>query len=163
MRRSHKSGLGFGVTSGIITPLGLIVGLYSSTQSVLIIVGGILTIAIADAFSDSLGVHVSKEADAEYSTKEVWEATISTFLSKFLFALMFVVPFLLFSLKAAVVASVFWGVFLLGIFSYFIAKNRNGNPWLAIGEHLGIAAIVIAITYYLPLILQSLYNVPSIL
>lgn len=155
MKRSHKSGLGFGATSGIITPLGLIVGLYSGTQSMAIIVGGILTIAIADAFSDALGVHVSKEADRGYSIKEVWEATLVTFFSKFLFALMFVVPFLLFHVWTATVFSVLWGMTLLAIFSYFIAKTRNGNPWWAIGEHVGIGVFVVVITYYLPTLIKA--------
>jgi len=156
MKRSHKSGLGFGVTSGIITPLGLIVGLYSGTQSTPVILGGILTIAIADAFSDSLGVHVSKEADHSYSTREVWEATLSTFFSKFSFALLFMFPFIFFSAKAATIISVVGGLSVLSIFSYVIAKNRGSGPWWAIGEHVGIAAFVVAITYYLPPLIESL-------
>ena len=155
MKRSHKSGLGFGLTSGIITPLGIIVGLYSGTQSVSVIVGGILTIAIADAFSDSLGIHISKESSNEYSTREIWEATITTFLSKFFFALMFVIPFLLFSVVTAVFFSVLFGLFLLGIFSFFIAKSRNESPLWAIFEHLGIACFVVLITYYIPFLVMN--------
>lgn len=150
MKRSHKSGFGFGVTSGIITPLGLIVGLYSGTHSTPVIVAGILTIAVADAFSDSLGIHVSKESDHEYSMREVWEATITTFLSKFCFALMFVVPFLLFSTSMAVIFSIMWGMLLLGIFSYWIAIGRKDSPWWAVLEHILIALFVVLITYYLP-------------
>jgi VIT1/CCC1 family predicted Fe2+/Mn2+ transporter len=154
MKRSYRAGLGFGVTSGIITPLGIIVGLYSGTQSLLVIVSGILTIAVADAFSDSMGVHVSKESDHEYSTKEVWEATLSTFVSKFLFAMMFIVPFIFFSVRTGVIVSVLWGMSLLAIFSYFIAKGRNGNPWLAIAEHLLISSVVVVMTYYMPILIS---------
>jgi VIT1/CCC1 family predicted Fe2+/Mn2+ transporter len=154
MKRSHKAGLGFGITSGIITPLGIIVGLYSGTQSLVIVVGGILTIAVADAFSDSIGVHVSKESDHQYSTREVWEATITTFISKFLFALMFVIPFLVFPVRTGVIISVIFGTTLLAILSYFIARARDGNPWLAIGEHVFIASLVIVITYYMPVLLR---------
>ena len=68
------------------------VGLYSGTYSTMVVIAGILTIAIADAFSDSLGIHISKETTNEYSTKEVWEATISTFITKFCVAMTFVVP-----------------------------------------------------------------------
>lgn len=155
MKRSHKSGLGFGVTSGVITPLGIIVGLYSGTESVIAIISGILTIAIADAFSDSVGVHVSKEADHSYSTREVWEATIATFVSKFIFALMFVIPFSLFSLKTAVLVSVVWGMFLLSFFSYIVARNRNGNGFLAIAEHLSISIVVVIMSYYVPLFIKA--------
>ena len=155
MKRSHKAGFGFGVTSGIITPLGLIVGLYSGTQSTLVIVAGILTIAIADAFSDSLGIHVSKESDHQYSTREIWEATITTFLSKLCFALMFLFPFLLFSTCTAVIVSIVFGISLLGGLSYWIALGRDGSPWWAVFEHVLIAFFVILITYYLPVWIQS--------
>ena len=157
MKRSHKSGLGFGIASGIITPLGLIAGLYSGTQSALIIVGGILTIAIADAFSDSLGIHFSKKSDNQYSLREVWEATITTFVTKFFFAIMFVVPFLLLPVKVAVILSIAWGAFLLSLFTFFIARSRNECPWRTIAEHLSIAAIVVAMTYYLPILIKSYF------
>ena len=52
----------FRVDLGVITTLGLIVGLHSGTHSRAIVIGGILTIAIADAMSDALGIHVSEES-----------------------------------------------------------------------------------------------------
>ena len=57
--RPLKKGLGFGLTSGVITTLGLIVGLHAGFQSKAVVIGGILTIAIADA----LGIHPSEEFD----------------------------------------------------------------------------------------------------
>ncbi len=96
MKHSLKIGISFGLTSGIITTLGLIVGLHSGTHSRLIVIGGILIIAIADAFSDALGIHISEESENKHDTKEIWESTIFTFLSKFVFALTFIAPFLLF-------------------------------------------------------------------
>ena len=86
MKHSLKVGFSFGLTSGIITTLGLMVGLNSGTRSKLVIIGGVLTIAIADAFSDALGIHISEESENRHSGKEIWEATMSTFLSKFIFA-----------------------------------------------------------------------------
>jgi VIT1/CCC1 family predicted Fe2+/Mn2+ transporter len=85
MKHSLKTGFSFGLTSGIITTLGLMVGLHSGTHSKLVVVGGILTIAIADAFSDALGIHISEESENKHTKKEIWESTISTFLSKFVF------------------------------------------------------------------------------
>lgn len=49
MRHSFKVGFCFGITSGIITTLGLMVGLNSGTNSQLVVIGSILIIAIADA------------------------------------------------------------------------------------------------------------------
>ena len=148
MNHSLKVGLSFGLTSGIITTLGLMVGLYSGTQSRLAVLGGILTIAIADAFSDALGIHISEESENKHTTKEIWESTISTFLFKFIFALTFIVPVLLLQLQTAIIISVVWGLSALGLFSFYIAKEQKAKPWKVISEHLFIALLVIVLTYY---------------
>ena len=148
MKHPLKVGFSFGLTSGIITTLGLMVGLHSSTHSRLVIIGGILTIAIADAFSDALGIHVSEESEAKHTTKEIWQSTIATFLTKFVFAMTFVIPILLLSLTTAIVVSIVWGLSLLGVFSYYIAKEQKAKPWRAVLEHMLIGLVVIGITHY---------------
>ncbi|MFC1663970.1 VIT1/CCC1 transporter family protein [Patescibacteria group bacterium] len=148
MKHSLKIGFSFGLTSAIITTLGLIVGLNSSTHSKLVVLGGILVIAIADAFSDAFGIHVSEESENKHTAKEIWISTICTFSTKFVFALTFIVPVLLFTLSTAVIISVIWGLSLLSIFSFYIAKEQKTRPWKVIIEHLLIAVTVIIITYY---------------
>jgi VIT1/CCC1 family predicted Fe2+/Mn2+ transporter len=148
MKHSLKIGFSFGLTSGIITTLGLMVGLHSGTHSKLVVIGGILTIAIADAFSDALGIHMSEESENKHTTREIWESTISTFLSKFAFALIFIVPLLLFQLSTAIIVSVICGLSLLGVFSFYLAKEQKTKPWKMVIEHLIIALVVIVITHY---------------
>jgi len=110
--------------------------------------GGILTIAIADAFSDALGIHISEEAENKHTAREIWESTISTFLSKFLFALTFIVPILLLELSTAIIVSVFYGLSLLGIFSFYMAREQGVKPWKTVAEHLFVALAVLLITHY---------------
>jgi VIT1/CCC1 family predicted Fe2+/Mn2+ transporter len=150
MKVSHSIGIGlsFGLTSGVITTLGLMVGLNAGTHSKLVVIGGILTIAIADAFSDALGIHVSEESEGEHTGREIWESTISTLLSKFVFALTFVVPVLLFELSTAVLVSVAWGLLVLAVYSYYIARRQKIAPYKVVGEHLAIAVVVIFITNF---------------
>ncbi len=147
MKHSMEVGFSFGITSGIITTLGLMVGLNAGTNSKLAVLGGILTIAIADAFSDALGIHISEESENKHSSKEIWESTLSTFLFKFFVALSFIIPVLAFELSTAVIVSIIWGLSLLCILSYRIArvqKIRSGN---AVLEHLSIAIIVIVLAH----------------
>jgi VIT1/CCC1 family predicted Fe2+/Mn2+ transporter len=148
MKRSLKVGFSFGLTSGIITTLGLIVGLHSGTHSRLVVIGGILVIAIADALSDAMGVHISEESENKHSIREIWESTISTFLSKFVFALTFVVPILLFRLSVAIIICVIWGLSLLTIFSVYLARQQGVKPYKSVLEHLSIAIFVIIVTHY---------------
>ena len=124
------------------------IGLYSSTGSKLAVIGGILTIAIADAFSDALGIHISEESESKHTAKEIWESTASTFFSKFVFALTFIIPVLLFELSTAIMVSVIWGLSVLSILSFTIAKEQKAKPWKVIAEHLIIALMVIAIAHY---------------
>ena len=149
MKHSIKIGFSFGLTSGIITTLGLMVGLNSGTHSKLVVLGGILTIAIADAFSDALGIHISEESENKHSTKEIWQSTISTLISKFIFALTFVIPVLLLELSTAIVVSIIWGLSMLSILSFRIAKEQKANPWKVITEHLLIVLVVIIATHHL--------------
>ncbi len=149
MNHSMKVGFSFGLTSGIITTLGLMVGLSSGTHLKLAVIGGILTIAIADSFSDAMGIHVSEESENIHTTKEIWQATIATFSSKFVFALTFIVPVLVFKdLSTAVLVSVIWGLSLLSVLSFIMAKQHKMKPWRPVVEHLSIAMIVIVITHY---------------
>lgn len=147
MNLSILKGLGFGITSGTVTTLGLMVGLHSGTHSKAVIISGVLVIAIADAFSDALGIHISEES-GNHDNKHVWSSTIATFLSKFVFALTFLVPIFLFPLSGAIIASIIWGLTLITLFSYYIAKLQQKRALEIIAEHLFITILVIIITHY---------------
>jgi VIT1/CCC1 family predicted Fe2+/Mn2+ transporter len=148
MKESLKTGVTFGLTSGTITTLGLMIGLYSGTNSRGIVIGGILTIAIADSLSDALGIHISEEADHTRTTTQVWAATAATFLSK-LCAIIFVVPVLLFDLPTAITINLAWGISLITILSYYLARNQGAKPWKVILEHIAITILVVTLTHFL--------------
>ena len=158
MKHSMQVGFSFGLTSAIITSIGLIVGLHASTNSELAVIGGIITIAVADALSDALGIHISEEFENVHTPKEVWIATISTFLTKFVVAASFLAPILLLSLGTAVIICIIWGMLLLGIFSWFIGKAQGTNKWSVITEHLTIAVVVILLTHYLGIWIEHTFS-----
>lgn len=149
MQLSIWKGMGFGLTSGIITTLGLMVGLNSGTHSEKVVVAGILIIAVADALSDALGMHVSEESDNKRTTKQIWIATLATFLSKLLIASTFVIPVLLFELQTAIIVSIAWGLSLIALFSYYVARHHHEKPYHVVIEHLVIAIIVVILTNYI--------------
>ena len=124
------------------------VGLNSGTHSQLVVLGGIFTIAIADAFSDALGIHMSEESENKHTTKEIWMSTIATFSTKFLTALTFAIPILLFKLNTAIIISIIWGFLLMILLSYRMAKKQNEKPFNIISEHVLIGTIVIIATHY---------------
>jgi vacuolar iron transporter family protein len=157
MKHSLQVGFSFGITSGIITTLGLLAGLSSGTNSKLAVIGGILTIAIADSLSDAMGIHISEESENRHSNREIWESTFSTFFCKFVIAVSFVLPVLFFDLKYATLICVFWGFSLLCIFSYFIAKNNKDRVVHVVFEHLAIGVLVIILAHYVGVLISNIY------
>ncbi|MGB5333164.1 MAG: hypothetical protein WBM80_12135 [Woeseiaceae bacterium] len=144
-----RTGLFFGATSGVITTIGLIVGLNSGTKSVIAVLGGILVIAVADAMSDALGIHLAEEADPSTTHDHVWSATIMTFLTKFVFSISFAVPLLLLPLATAVLVSVVWAMLVIVVLSYFLARSQGESPLAIIAEHVGIAMLVVIFSHYI--------------
>ncbi len=145
MKKSLKTGINFGVISGIITTLGLIIGLAFGTGSKIAVIGGILTIAFADALSDALGIHISEESKTSNS-KNIWTATLSTFASKAFFSLTFLIPVILFNLLTATIISIIYAVIVIGVISYIISKK---SKYKTILEHELIAVIVIIATFFI--------------
>ncbi len=158
MKHSITVGLSFGMTSGIITTMGLMVGLSSGTSSRIAVIGGILTIAIADAFSDALGIHISEEAENVHTGKEIWVSTIATFFAKFLFASTFIVPVIFLKLGIAILVNIIWGILVLGIASFVLAKVQNENPFKVVSEHVLIAILVIILSHYTGKLISHYFN-----
>lgn len=144
-----RTGLFFGATSGVITTIGLIAGLHAGTNSVTAVLGGILVIAVADALSDALGIHLAEEADPNASQRHIWAATVTTFITKFLFAITFAIPVLLLPLRSAVLASVVWGIAVIAVLSWFIARAQKSSPLAIVAEHVGIAIVVVVVSHYI--------------
>ncbi|HAP41253.1 MAG TPA: hypothetical protein DCQ94_16070 [Nitrospira sp.] len=149
MRTALKIGFSFGLTSGVITTLGLMVGLHAGTHSMPAVLGGILTIAVADAMSDALGIHVAEESKNHGNTHDIWASTAATFSAKFVIAGTFAVPVLFLPLDLALVVSLIWGLSLLAVLSYALARAQRVPPWKVIGEHVLIGLSVVAISHYL--------------
>ncbi|MDA3802609.1 MAG: hypothetical protein PF488_01770 [Patescibacteria group bacterium] len=149
MLKGLKIGFGFGLASAVITTLGLMVGLAASTQSKLAIIGGIVMIAIADSFSDSLGIHIAKESEGNFSKKQVWQATLFTLLFKMIFAASFLIPIIFLPIYPAIYVSLVWGAVVLIFQSLKLAENNNSKAVKVIIEHLAIATFVIVVNYYL--------------
>lgn len=158
MKQFLKAGVSFGLTSATITTLGLMIGLYATTNSKMVVLGGILVIAIADAFSDALGIHIAEESKNCHTEKEIWFATLFTFLSKFIFALTYAIPFIFCEIKTAIILDIVWGYFLLSALSFVIANGSKEKPIRIIAEHVFIATLVIIITHFIGVWIAAVFK-----
>ena len=147
--KGARTGVFFGATSGVITTIGLIVGLHAGTQSLIAVLGGILVVAVSDAMSDAMGIHLAQEADPDSTHDHVWAATIWTFVTKLLVALTFALPLLWLPLQTAVIVCVSWGFLVITLLSAYLAHVQRVKALNVITEHLGIAIVVVTVSYFI--------------
>lgn len=138
----------FGATSAIITSLALVTGLDSVNNAKISIIGGLLAIAIADNISDTLGIHIYKEAETT-DRKEVYLTTFVNYFTRLFVTMVFVLILLIFPFNVAVILSVIYGLFILSFISYIIAKRKHMDPVETSLKHLVLAIAVIIVSNYL--------------
>jgi vacuolar iron transporter family protein len=146
----------FGSTSAIITNISLVVGLGYSSISKSAIIGSLLVIAVADNISDSLGIHIYKESES-CEIKKSFILTLGNFFARLVISLSFIGIVLLFPIRVAAALTIIWGISLLSIISYLIAKRNKENPLSEIFKHIAIAVLVIAASRYAGYIISRYY------
>jgi len=155
--KGARTGIFFGATSGAITTIGLIVGLHAGTESLIAVLGGILVIAVADAMSDAMGIHLAQEADPDSSSDHIWAATFWTFATKLFVALTFALPLLWLPLQTAVIVAVSWGLVVITLLSAVIAHRQAVRALPVITEHLAITIAVVMLSYYIGIWVRSAF------
>jgi VIT1/CCC1 family predicted Fe2+/Mn2+ transporter len=146
--RPAQTRFSFGATSAIITNLGIITGLDTLTHPKLSIIGALLVIALADNLSDSFGIHIYQESE-HIGKKEVWLSTLTNFLTRLFVSSTFIIMIIVLPIRLAVVCSVVWGLLVLTVMTYTIAKQQKINPFSAIFVHLTIAVIVVVASNFI--------------
>lgn len=156
--KGTRTGIYFGATSGVITTIGLIAGLYAGTDSLVAVLGGIFVVAVSDAMSDALGIHLAQEADPDSNSSHIWAATVSTFLTKLFVALTFALPLMFLSLGIAVLVSVGWGLIVIVLLSYYLARAQKTAVLPVVAEHLGIAVVVVVLAHFIGVWVQKVFS-----
>lgn len=146
--RPTQTRFSFGATSAIITNLGIITGLDTLAHPKLSIIGALLVIALADNMSDSFGIHIYQESE-HLSKKEVWLSTLTNFFTRLFVSLTFIALIILLPIKFAAVCSVGWGLLILTVMTYAIAKQKKISPYSAILTHTIIAVLVVAASNFI--------------
>jgi len=146
--RPAQTRISFGMTSGLITNMVLIIGMADWSGAKAVIIAGILVVGVADNISDSFGIHIYRESEC-LSAAEVWLGTFTNFISRLLVSLSFVAIVAFLPMKAAAICSVLLGMLLLAGLSYSISRAKGAKPFQAMVEHLSIAAGVILASHFL--------------
>ncbi len=138
----------FGSSAAIITDVSLIVGLGSARAGKGPILAGLLTIAVADNISDSLGIHMYKECEG-LGQRFSLLSTILNFFSRLFISLTFIAIVIFLPMADALYVGLIWGLLLIGFISYLISRSNHENPVREIAIHILTAVVVIALSRFL--------------
>ena len=134
----------FGISSAVLTTLGMVVGLNAATASRLAVIAGIVAVAVADSLSDSMGIYTSQRVEGGTTGAGALMAAVNTFLGKFIFTLSFILPFVFLSFSHAMCASIIWGAILLGLVSIQIAFIQEESiAWTILKNEIVAASIIL--------------------
>lgn len=134
----------FGITSGVLTTIGVLVGMDAATDSRRAVIAAILVIAMADSLSDSYGMYQSKLGERGTTGAAALRYALGTFAGKFLLPLTFAIPLVLpIELATAVAVDVAWGFAALALLSVERALVSEASVLGTVGRNGGLAAAVV--------------------
>jgi len=135
-----------GSSAAVITNASLIVGLGTAHAGKGPILGGLLTVAIADNISDSLGIHLYKESEGR-GRRLSSIATVLNFFSRLLVSLSFIAIVLVFPTSQAIIIAIIWALLLLNLITYLIGRSNHETSVFETIKHASIAIGVIALSW----------------
>ena len=142
------SRISFGGTAGIVTSMALIAGLDAAKTGRASMVSALLIAAVADNLTDSLSVHMYQESE-RLEQKEAFIGTLSNFVTRLLLCLSFVLIVVLLPEHIAALWGLAWGISLLLILTYILARYRKVSVMSEIGKHLGVAVAIIFVSQHI--------------
>ena len=143
----HIGELSFGITSGIMTSMGILVGMTSANSGKFSIIAAISVIGAADSLSDSFGIYLSKLAERGCSKKKAIRSAVSTLVGKAGFALTLILVILFFPPDISLEIGICWGLLLLTLFNTELAIVSQESVPKALFQNISLAIAIILISY----------------
>jgi VIT1/CCC1 family predicted Fe2+/Mn2+ transporter len=137
--------ISFGGTAAIVTSMALITGLNAVGTGKSTLITSLLIAALADNITDSLSIHIYQESEL-LDEQDAFIGTLSNFFARFLGSLSFVLIVIVFPPEVVVLGSIVWGMLLLSVLSFLLARERNVGVISEIFKHLTVAAAVLIIS-----------------
>lgn len=141
----RPSRISFGGTAAIVTSMALIAGLEAANAGRAGLVSALLIAAVADNLTDSLSVHMYQESE-RFEQKDAFIGTLTNFGTRFLACLSFVLIVVMLPKHLAALCGMVWGMSLLAILTFILARHRRVSAISEIMKHLGVAAIIIIVS-----------------
>lgn len=132
------SRISYGGTAAVVTSMALISGLSAAGATKAVIVSALLIAAFADNLTDALSFHIFQESE-QLDQKDAFIGTITNFVTRLLLCISFALLIGLFPLAHAPILAIVWGILLLAMMTYLVARERKVKPIPEVAKHLLVA------------------------
>lgn len=139
------SKISYGGTAAVVTSTAIISGLGAAGATRSVIVSALLIAALADNLADALSIHVFQESE-QREKKDALTGTVTNFLTRLLLCISFVPLVGLFPLSHVAEVSIVWGLLLLAVLTYLVARERKVKTLPEILKHMVVAFVVITVS-----------------
>ncbi len=136
------SRISYGGTAAVVTSMALISGLSAAGATKAVIVSALLIAAFADNLTDALSFHIFQESE-QLDQKDAFIGTITNFVTRLLLCISFALLIGLIPIVHAAIVAMIWGMLLLAIMTYLVARERKVKPILEVIKHLLVASAVV--------------------
>lgn len=136
----------FGAVSAVITGLAIVVGFWGAPDAKVTIITALVILALADNISDSFSIHLHHKSEREKWTRS---ETVFNFLTRFVIVLCFSGFVIFLSEYYYTVCSVIFGLAIMTVISYSIAKYRKVSLTLTIVKYVGLSIFVMIASIFL--------------
>ncbi len=145
---SGVQGITYGVMDGVLTCLGVIMGLSAAGNKFFLLLA-VLAVGLADAMADSAAFHVGQETETHHRKKEIRKSTVLTFIGVFGGFLVLGIPILFLELSTAILVSGAMGMAILAGLGYTVASiNPKHKKSRLMWEYVAMGIFVSVVTYF---------------
>jgi hypothetical protein len=155
--KAFRQGISFSVVSSAMSVLGISLGVWSSSGNLKSIIGSIIGLSISNSLADAFSMYMSDKASGQKKNADV--SSIVTATIEFVFPFIFLIPFLVFKLKTAVIINSIIGILLVGSMGFYLSvinKTNQKQTIEDIGLYILITIIIMTLTYYGGILVKKL-------
>ena len=150
--RDTMHGAAFGLVDGVITVLGLTLGISALNPDRIVILVAGLSVGIADGIANSVGFFVSEEVETEqrissHTKKAIYYSSAPCFGATLIAVLLPMIPYIFTSITMARISSIVIGLSLLFVFGMIHARFSHESPVKEGLKLVAIGAITVAICF----------------
>jgi len=147
--KAFRQGISFGVVSSAMTVLGMSFGMWSSSGSLRAIIASIVGLSISNSLADGFSMYMANIARGDAKLEALKSSSV-TAVVEMIFPFLFLVPFFIFKMKAAIMFNAVIGMAMVALTGFYVSlltKDTEKETLENLVLYLAVTMAIMACTY----------------